>query len=88
MPIIDGEKFFLRIPKCYLRQSWARGPENSKNNPMVQAHEHQDDREPSLVVDRGVDVGLDSSNKAQAACLVNASSKPTSLAFFVEQPFH
>jgi hypothetical protein len=29
------------------------------------------------------DVGLDSSNKAEAACLVQASSKPTSLAFLV-----
>jgi hypothetical protein len=28
-------------------------------------------------------VGLDSSNKAKAACLVKASSKPTSLAFLV-----
>ena len=30
-----------------------------------------------------IDVGFDSSNKAEAACLVKASSKPTSLAFLV-----
>ncbi len=52
-PIINGEKFFLRTPKCYLWRSWDRDPEDSKNDPMVQAREHQADREPSLVIGRG-----------------------------------
>jgi hypothetical protein len=52
-PIIDGEKFFLRTPKCYLQQSWAHNPEDSKNNPMVQVRKCQANREPSLVIGRG-----------------------------------
>ncbi len=51
--IIDGKKFFSRTPKCYLRVSWARDPEDSKNNPMVRARKRRADREPSLVVGRG-----------------------------------
>ena len=53
MPIIDGRKFSSRTPKCYLRQSLTRDPEDSKNDPMVQARECQADREPSLVIGRG-----------------------------------
>jgi hypothetical protein len=34
-PIIDGEKFFSRTPKCYLRWSWDLDPEDSKSKPMV-----------------------------------------------------
>ena len=51
-PIINSKKFFLRTPKCYLRWSWAHDPEDSKNNPMVQAQECWADREPSLLVSR------------------------------------
>ncbi len=40
MPIINGEKFFLRTPKCHLRGSWACDPEDSKSNPMVQGRGH------------------------------------------------
>jgi hypothetical protein len=32
-PIIDGKKIFLRTPKCYSQQSWARDPEDSKSKP-------------------------------------------------------
>ncbi len=52
-PIINGKKIFLRTLKCYSQRSWARDPEDSKNNPMVQAHERRANREPSLVVGRG-----------------------------------
>jgi hypothetical protein len=51
--IINGKKTFSRTPKCYLRQSLTRDPEDSKNDPMVQARECQADREPSLVIGRG-----------------------------------
>ena len=53
MPIINGKKIFLRTPKCYLQRSWSRDPEDSKSNPMVRAHEHRANREPSLVVGWG-----------------------------------
>jgi hypothetical protein len=53
MPIINGKKIFPRTPKCYLWRSWDRKPEDSKNNPMVQARERQANREPSLVIGRG-----------------------------------
>ncbi len=52
-PTIDSEKILLKTPKCYLRWSWARDPEDVKNTPMVQARKRQADREPSLVVGRG-----------------------------------
>jgi hypothetical protein len=52
-PIINGKKIFSRTLKCYLLQSWARDPEDSKNDSMVQAHKRQADREPSLVVGSG-----------------------------------
>ncbi len=52
-PIIDCKKFFSRTPKCHLRQSWARDPEDSKSKPMVRAGERRADREPSLVVGKG-----------------------------------
>jgi hypothetical protein len=52
-PIIDGKKFFLRTPKCYLRQSWACDPEDSKNDPLLRARECQANRKTSLVIDRG-----------------------------------
>jgi hypothetical protein len=51
--MIDGKKIFLRTPKCYLWRSWARDPEDSKNDPMVQARKRQANGEPSLVVGRG-----------------------------------
>ncbi len=85
-PIIDSKNSFLRTPKCYLQWSWARDPEDSKNDPMVRARKRRANREPSQVIGRPcqlVNVGLDSSNKAEAACLVKASSKLTSLAFLV-----
>ncbi len=53
MPIIDGEKFFSRTPKCHLQQSWARDPEDSKSKPMVRARERRADGEPRLVIGRG-----------------------------------
>jgi hypothetical protein len=53
MPIIDGKQFFSRTMKCYLRQSWAHDSEDSKNNPLVRAHERQADREASLIFGRG-----------------------------------
>ncbi len=52
-PIIDGEKFFSRTPKCHSRRIWARDPEDSKSKPMVRACDRQADGEPSLVVGRG-----------------------------------
>ncbi len=52
-PIIGGEKFFWRTPKCHLRQSWSCDPEESKSKPMVQARERRANGEPSLVVSRG-----------------------------------
>jgi hypothetical protein len=80
-PIIDGKKFFVRTLKCYLWQSWARDPEDSKSKPMVQACERQANREPGRRQrPRQLDnVELDSSNKAEAALQVKASSKPTSV---------
>jgi hypothetical protein len=36
-----------------LWRSWARDPEDSKNDLMVRARERRADREPSLVVGRG-----------------------------------
>jgi hypothetical protein len=57
-PIINGKKIFSRTPKCYLRWSWARDPEDSKNDPMVQVRERRADGEPSLVVGRGHVSGL------------------------------
>ncbi len=45
--------FFSRTPKCYLRRSWARNHEDSKIDPMVQAHERQANRETSLVIGIG-----------------------------------
>ncbi len=85
-PIIDGKKIYSRSPKCYLRRSQACDPKDSKNNPMVQAQAPSQQgaqsgpqgRPPQLV-----NVGLESSNKAEAARLVKASSKPTSLAFLI-----
>jgi hypothetical protein len=52
-PIINGEKFFLRTPKCYLRGSWAHDPEDSKNNPLVRGCKRRAGKETSLVVGRG-----------------------------------
>ncbi len=52
-PIINGEIFFLRTPKCHSRQSWARDPEDFKSKPMVRARERRADGKPSLVVGRG-----------------------------------
>jgi hypothetical protein len=53
MPIINSKKIFLRTPKCYLQQSWAHDPEDSKNDPLVRARERQANRETSLVIGRG-----------------------------------
>jgi hypothetical protein len=53
LPIIDGKKIILRTPKCYMWRSWACDPEDSKNNPMVQARKRLADKEPSLVIGRG-----------------------------------
>jgi hypothetical protein len=53
MPIINGKKIFLRILKCYSRRSWAHDPEDSKSKPVVRAHKHRSNWEPSLVVGRG-----------------------------------
>ncbi len=52
-PIIDGGKFLSRTPKCYLRQSCAHDPKDSKIDPLVHARKRQVDREPSLVIGRG-----------------------------------
>ncbi len=52
-PIIDGGKFLSRTPKCYLWQSWAHNPEDSKIDPLVRADKRQANREPSLVVGVG-----------------------------------
>jgi hypothetical protein len=52
-PIIDGKKIFSRTPKCYLRQSWAHDPEDSKIDHLVCARERQADREPILIVGIG-----------------------------------
>jgi hypothetical protein len=52
-PIIDNKKFFSRTPKCYLRWSWDRDPEDSKKDPMVQVRKRRANREPSLVVGKG-----------------------------------
>ncbi len=83
MPIIDGKKIFSRTPKCYLRWSWARDPEDFKNDPMVQACECQADREPSLVVGRGhvswLMLGLIAlTRQKQLAKLRQAASQPAS----------
>jgi hypothetical protein len=51
--IIDGKKIFLRTPKCYLWQSQACHPNDTKSKPMVQARERQANGEPSLVVGSG-----------------------------------
>ncbi len=51
--IIGGKKIFSRTLKCYLRQSWACDPEDSKSKPMVRALERQANEEPSLVISRG-----------------------------------
>jgi hypothetical protein len=52
-PIIEGKKIFSRTPKCYLRQSWAHDPENSKIDPLVRARERRANREASLIVSIG-----------------------------------
>jgi hypothetical protein len=52
-PIINGKKILSKTPKCYLQQSWAHDPEDSKNNPLVHACERRANRETSLVVGRG-----------------------------------
>ncbi len=83
MPIIGNKKIFSRIPKCYLWQSWASDPEDSKNDPMVRAHEHQGNRETSLVVSVGhiswsmVDL-LALTRQKQLAKLRQATSQPAS----------
>ncbi len=46
-------KFISRTLKCYLRQSWAHHPEDSKNNPLVRAHKRRANRDTSLVIGRG-----------------------------------
>jgi hypothetical protein len=51
--IIDGKKIFSRTLKCYLQQSWAHDPEDSKNDSLVPARERQANRETSLIL--GVD---------------------------------
>ncbi len=53
MPIIIDKKISSRTPKCYLQQSWAHNPEDSKINLLVRACERQVDREPSLDVGVG-----------------------------------
>jgi hypothetical protein len=52
-PIIDGKKIFSRTPKCYLQQSWAHDPEDSKIDPLEWACERRADREASLIVGVG-----------------------------------
>jgi hypothetical protein len=51
-PIIDGKKKSM-TPKCYLQQSGAHDPEESKIDPLVRAHKCQADWEPSLVIGIG-----------------------------------
>ncbi len=49
---LTAKKILSRTPKCYLQRSWARDPEDSKNDPLVRARERRADRETSLVVSR------------------------------------
>jgi hypothetical protein len=81
-PIIDGKKIFSRTLKCYLRQSWALDPELQE-----QAHGASAQVPSQWGAQSGCrqrphqldNVELDGSNKAEAACQVKASSKPTSI---------
>ncbi len=50
---IGGKKVLSRTPKCYLQWSWAHGPEDSKNNPLVRACKRRANRETNLVIGRG-----------------------------------
>jgi hypothetical protein len=52
-PIINGKKIFSVTLRCYLRQSWARDPEDSKSKPVVQARKRRANGEPNLVIGRG-----------------------------------
>jgi hypothetical protein len=79
---LTAKKIFLRTPKCHSRRSWARDPEDSKSKPMERAQAPSRWGAQSGCQQRPrqlENVELDSSNKAEAACQVKASSKPTSI---------